>query len=554
MTLTLNKPYLVKRVANKSGTLHYLPLDGFCDPPVIDRPYLAKRVANKSGVMHYLISDQKLEADGTLKLNKPYLAKRVANKDGVLHYLIGGKQCDVPANHIVCECEICCTLTATVSVNNGSDAWTEPLGIELTCGGVIEFQSGHCCLNDEIEDDFICFSYTNTFAEKNTFGAAEAYNWITTSGTIEQNTKIWASGNFTIGSYTYRLSYWRTERSIHQTSPTTLELDDCNEGWVLQKLATDETFGDYWLLVDSDYNGGSNVYGAWVAATTVTPSIFDVSNDNPYSPEDCPVGYSYSGGDLSTGYGCATYQSAPPYGFRENYIMSVCPVLLWSESYSSSVGSPTCEQRIPCTRVFIADRCNDRLSCDLETMLSGGITTTLDWDITGCHSSSGSQEWVGTACSEFWMFNAGTGGLGWEGADTTFDTGDSVGPEFAAFCDAEEVVWIDTGTRYGRIEAALCCVTPLVGDPYIAAYARLEYNCFEDIPPLTGCGGSYYGYKTRDLAITMVDGEIIVSFTGLMPFSSYTPVADPCPCSSCICECDPAPSLSLAWRIKLSEC
>lgn len=94
MTLELNKPYLVKRVASNGGVLHYLPMDGFCDDIALDAPVLAKRVASNAGVLHYLIGNQQLAADGKLTLNKPYLAKRVASNAGVLHYLVGGKVCD----------------------------------------------------------------------------------------------------------------------------------------------------------------------------------------------------------------------------------------------------------------------------------------------------------------------------------------------------------------------------------------------------------------------------------------------------------------------------
>lgn len=90
--MELNKPYFVKRVANKDGVLHYLPVEGFCYGVEMNKPYMAKRVASKDGVLHYLLADQKLD-DGKLILNKPYFAKRVANKDGTLHYLINGKKC-----------------------------------------------------------------------------------------------------------------------------------------------------------------------------------------------------------------------------------------------------------------------------------------------------------------------------------------------------------------------------------------------------------------------------------------------------------------------------
>ncbi len=554
MALTLGKPYLVLRTGMKDGKQAVLVMDGDCDEGLtLGKPRLSLRTGTKDGKQVQLVADQKLDPDGKLILNKPYLALRSGMKDGKVVVVVPGMACEAPANPTVCGCEICCTLDATVSVNDGSDEWTEPFDVELTCGGVIEFQAGYCCLNDEVEDDTFCFKYTNTFAEKDTFGSPEAYNWITTSGTIEINTKIWASDDFVINGDTYRLSYWRTERAIHQTAPTTAELSDCYEGWLLQRLANDPvTYGDYWDIVESYWNGGSNVYGYWTAATVSTPSIFTVTNDNPYAPEDCPEGFSYSGGDLQTGYGCATYQSAPPYGGRADNAFSRCPVSLWSETWSSTVITPTCDQRIPCARIGIFDRCTDRLSCDLETALSGASELRLDWEVTGCHANSGSNLWTGAACSEFWMFNAGTALVG--GGTTAFDDEDpsGAGSEFAAFCDSEEVFWHQSGdyasgSISSRIEAALACYTPETGDPYIAAYALLTQNCYDPFGDL--CAVKTWSYKTRDLAITFIDSEIVVSFTGLTPF--YSETTDDCGTTDCSCA---DPGLSLAWRFKVSEC
>lgn len=129
MTLELNKPYIVKRVASNDQVLHYLPLDGFCDGVEIDKPVLAKRVASNDGVLHYLLGDQKLENDGTLTIGKPYFAKRVASNDGVLHYLVGGKVCETGC----CNCEnlttgaFPATLPFTVTDSCFGDVWTGDL-------------------------------------------------------------------------------------------------------------------------------------------------------------------------------------------------------------------------------------------------------------------------------------------------------------------------------------------------------------------------------------------------------------------------------------------
>lgn len=126
MTLELNKPYLVKRVANNGGTLHFVPHEGFCYGYgiTLNKPALAQRVAMKDGKLHFLMGDQQLDDDGKLILNKPYLAKRVAANDGKLHYLVNGKRCTEPPPP--CDCCGCPggvvptgSLTATVSTSFG---------------------------------------------------------------------------------------------------------------------------------------------------------------------------------------------------------------------------------------------------------------------------------------------------------------------------------------------------------------------------------------------------------------------------------------------------
>lgn len=430
----------------------------------------------------------------------------------------------------LCDCEICCLLTATISVNDGSDNWTEPVEVSLTCGGTITDHTGYCCLNDEVEDDTFCFKIENTYEEK----VDEIHDdYVLT-------TRIWSSGDFEINGETYRFSYFRAEYANEEAS-------SCQDGWLLQKwVNTGDPYGTVLQVVDSDFYASNPVYGGWVGATIA--NIFKYSNDNPYSPDDCPEGFSYNGGDLSPGYGCATYP--PPsftFGGRQSSLFGSCPVFHWSESWFTSVLTPTCEQKKPCARISVIDKCSPQLPCSLETSM---YSDRLEWVVDGCGSGSGTHEFVGDACSEFWMFNAGTAGFGWEGADTSFDgqSPPGTGFDFAQFCDSEGIFWINTETRKGYIECALCCYFPEDGEPYIAAYARLHLMCYS--PPLY-CGESYYAFKTRDLDITFENGELVVSFTGLSPFSMVSTDSTP---GACPCECDSPPVLSLKWRCGQTDC
>lgn len=529
MTLELNKPYFVKRVANKSGTLHYLPMDGFCDGVALDKPVLAKRVANKDGTLHFLLSDQKLEPDGKLKLNKPYFAKRVANKDGVLHYLVAGKQCEGPGNPTLCGCEVCCTLTGTLSVNDESDGWTEEVEVELTCGGTIETTSGYFCVNDEVIDDLACIKVTTTWSEKDTIGSPEAYTDGVTSGTQEYKSHIWSSGDIDIGGETYRLSYWRVQVTKYQTLPTVTTIEQCLEGIYIQKLSSEapgfETcHTPFWSPVLL-----SGAPGA---------PYFNISDDGPETV--CPEGYSFAAGELLPYVYSCNY---PLLVLGDDFVTSDCPVFYAAEYYyfPPGPGPFDCEDRIPCVRYSIIDKCGPRIPCSLG--IAAGGFDTVDYEVENCHPSSGTHTTNGNPASGFDMFAGGTGAI-LTANDTQFDSGDLIDSPDAYWPDAEEMNWVSVdGSLDGNIQLALCCVTPEEGEPYLAAYALLTLVCEGPGDPAT-CT-TRWAYKTRDLDVRIVGGYLEVSFTGLTPMGSDS--------GECGCTCD-APTLSVTMRRQISDC
>ena len=299
--MELNKPYLVKRVAENSGVLHFLPQQGFCYGVEVNKPQLAKRVALKEGVLHYLLSDQKLDdTTGKLVLNKPYLAKRVKlNADGSLHYLVAGKQCE-KVNVTVCGIEYCCQLNASVRIKLTADpTWTEWVNITLNCGGQRIYNSGHACCEFENEDNCLFLKITETITGKDTLASPEPYDTGLSSGTRSCKSVIWDSGNFIVDGKTYRLNYYVVETHIFQTSPTIDTTHDCIEGFALYELVTSgsqyDIYGEYWNLIAG--NDIMNAIPAWSV---------NASNDNPYSPEDCPEDFVYSSGDLIP-EGCSFY-------------------------------------------------------------------------------------------------------------------------------------------------------------------------------------------------------------------------------------------------------
>lgn len=308
MTLELNKPYFVKRVANKSGTLHYLPMEGLCNGVELNKPMLAKRVADKDGTLHFLLSDQKLEPDGKLKLNKPYFAKRVSNKDGVLHYLVSGKKCgggDVP----FCDCPICCTLHGTVQLPAiGSPAtWSDPIDIELTCGSSYTLTNGESsCLNDEIEDDTIIISHgTTTYSPKSGIVLRNdpGYGDIPTAF----NTDIWKSQEFTYNSNTYRVVFVATEFEYLEGSLRKF----CKCSMMLQGLSD---IGWCTLIL---MTGNPNGYALGAPDADVIETVIDPGDDG------CPPGYSPNGGENQ----CSTlYPGYFTYPTQDEEAVPFCPI------------------------------------------------------------------------------------------------------------------------------------------------------------------------------------------------------------------------------------
>lgn len=351
MTLELNKPILAKRVAFKDGKLHFIPHETICSGVVLNKPYLAKRVALRDGKLHFLIGDQKLEPDGKLTLDKPYFAKRVALRDGKLHFVVSGKVCS-DTGVTSCECEICCTISATVQVGNGvaGDPWSTAVDVDLTCGGQIQTSGGWYCLNDEVEDDQYPLNVTYTWAEKNTLGSPESYTGAT-SGTREVKTDIWSSGNFTISGSTYRLSYWRNEGTVYQTSPSTVTTPFCGIGWMLQKQESDPDYGSFWATV-----AGTDIATATAAALSTW--MFTITDNNPNAPDDCSAGYHYNGGELVPGTGCDKYTGTYTSGSTGTGDDDDCPVAIVRESWFRLTTDPdTDPYRIKCAKVTIADLC-----------------------------------------------------------------------------------------------------------------------------------------------------------------------------------------------------
>jgi len=296
MTLELNKPYLVKRVASNGGVLHYLPMDGFCDDIALDAPVLAKRVASNAGVLHYLIGNQQLKEDGTLFVGKPYLAKRVASNDGVLHYLVAGKVCE-QGDPTVCDVTMCCTLEGLVRIKTAdTPTWTDWTVANPVCNGTSIGHWWWSCLNDEIEDDTFSYLINWTASEKDTLDSPEPYDTGSASGTRSCKTVIW-SVEFELGGETYRLTYWVTEYHIFQTLPTETTTNGCQNGWSLQRQDTYPDLGSYWNTI-----AGEELNEAYYNAGTLW--MINQTNDSPYDPDFCPPGYGNNGAELWPSTGC----------------------------------------------------------------------------------------------------------------------------------------------------------------------------------------------------------------------------------------------------------
>lgn len=366
MALTVDKPYIVVRTGYDGTNLIYHVIGASCDPLAVDQVVAGLRSGLRTSKLAYVFGDQKLEADGTLTIDKPYLGLRTGLRSGKLVYLVDGKECD---DTLVtsCGCEICCTLAATVQVADSGDmyAWTDPLDVLLSCGGQLQTSGGYACLNDIDLETQIYVNITTTYTEKDTLGAPEAYSAGGASGTREVKTDIWTSEDFDIEGETYRISYWRCEGTVYQTSPTVSTTTFCDIGWVLQHQATDDNFGNFWETI-----AGYDIIDWLDLGATSKLWMFNWSDDNPYDPDDCPDGYSYNAGDLVPSTGC-NVRSAPYVGGSSD-ADDDCPVAVVHESWYRLIADPdTDPYRIKCAKLTIADLCDDEP--DLQAMFDDSL-------------------------------------------------------------------------------------------------------------------------------------------------------------------------------------
>ena len=362
MAITLNKPYAGLRIAASSGDLVFTPREGFCDGIVLNTPYIGLRASVSGGDLVFLVSDQKVNADGTLILNKPYIGLVASQSNGDLVFLVAGKKCTTTLIDI-CDCTICCTLLATVQVADSGDpyTWSDPVDVTLTCGGVYQYHAGWSCLNDEIEDDTTLVKVLVTYSGKDTTASPEPYDTGSESGTYTIFSEVWSSGDFYIDGVKYRLTYIAAVRTNYQTSPTVSTTEICGSEWILQKEVNSEIdpYSPHWDIVDRSPGG---IPFGW----------FDYSDDNPYAPDECPPGYSYNGGDLEQSNPCRT--QAAPYvgGYTEDGDPCPAPIGIIYESWYRLIADPdTDPYRIKCAKVTIADLCDDEP--DLQAMFDDSL-------------------------------------------------------------------------------------------------------------------------------------------------------------------------------------
>jgi len=344
-----------------AGLAVFVPFEGACDPlQAGDRRVGLITGVTSDGKPIVAWGDQKCKA-GTShwEAGKRYIGLVTGvTEDGTPIIASWCEECEETPPVSSCGCEICCTLSATVQVGDGvaGDPWSDAVDVDLTCGGVLETDGGHCCVNDEVEDDIICFKIRNTYSEKNTLGSPEAYVGLgPSSGTREVKTDIWSSGNFTIGTDTYRLSLWRSEGTIYQTSPSEETTPFCVAGWSLQHLHTNhapfDPYPDFWETV------AGNDIASWVASG-ILQWLFVITDDNPYAPNVCPDGFGYSAGDLTPSTGCNVVSSPYSPGGTSSGDAADCPVLLAAETWYKLNTDPDDDaHRIKCAKVSIADLC-----------------------------------------------------------------------------------------------------------------------------------------------------------------------------------------------------
>lgn len=354
MSIVLDRPLTGLRSSLIGEDILFVNDEGFCDGVVIDSPYVGLRAGMIGDAILFVVGDQQLEADGTLTIDKPYIGL-VAGQlpGGEILFVLAGKQCEEPGPFTFCECEICCTLEATVEVGADGDpyAWSDPLDVVLTCGSFFQTHGGYYCLEEVILEEQFPLKITTTWNEKDTVGSPEAYTDGGSSGTRECFTKIWSSGDFEIDGETYRLTFWYSEATVYQTAPSVVTTTGCFYGYFLQHLAASVDYGDYWELV---IEGGPHGYPL---TDTAIHWLFTLTDDNPYAPEDCPDGYIFNGGDLVPGDRC-TGAGNPSYTAGGSTDTEACPVYEFIEQWYRLTTDPDDDaHRLKCARITIADNC-----------------------------------------------------------------------------------------------------------------------------------------------------------------------------------------------------
>lgn len=334
---------------SRDGKLIVVTTPTRCADPAVGEVYLGLVSGTHNGKPLVVISPQRCDS-GELPVGQTYLGVVSGTHNGKLLVVVPCDGCD---GVFSCDCDICCTLEATVQVADSGDpySWSAATDTTLTCGGVLQTSGGYACLNDLDLETQVYVNITTTYAEKDTIGAPEAYDTGSASGTREVKTDIWASSDFEIDGETYRLSYWRCEGTVYQTSPTTATTPFCDTGWVLQHQASDINFGNFWETI-----AGYDIIDWLDLGPTSKLWMFDVSDDNPYSPNDCPDGYSYNSGDLNPSAGC-NVRTAPYVGGSTDD-EDACPVAVTHESWYRLIADPDIDSnRIKCAKLTIADVC-----------------------------------------------------------------------------------------------------------------------------------------------------------------------------------------------------
>lgn len=289
MALTLDKPYLGLRASLSGDAVVFVPREGICDGIVLDTPYIGLRAATSGDAVVFLISDQQLTPTGGLVHDKPYIGLRAANDDGTLVYVVQGNVCGDPYIPTFCECEICCTLDATVEIGDGT-GWLTAVDTTLTCGGQVPFTTCYACTLDETPEEAILVNYENYWRGKTTLDVPFDEG-VAGSGTYDFYSEIWSSPTFEIDEETYQLHFFAARVDRHRVLPTPSESTACSYGAVLKKQSLVIGSSEAWQTVIG--SGPDTMVVMGFGGT----DLFELELNPTYDPDPCPPGYSEAGGD-----------------------------------------------------------------------------------------------------------------------------------------------------------------------------------------------------------------------------------------------------------------